>query len=148
MLNRKEAKHSGHGVIWCTVAVLEWREWGKPRGPQISRYAFGIWTWYKSEYLPFELPCSVKPKPCWTLHVILRNTTGPVERLESCQCFSLQQMVNISTLWVLDSKLNLHRRFLGVSRLRLTIRRVAILTDVSYFSSVSWGILGGGGSQI
>lgn len=46
----------------------------------------------------------MKPKVCWTLHAMLRNRHRPAEPLESCQCFSLKQMVNVLTRWVLDVK--------------------------------------------
>jgi hypothetical protein len=80
-----------------------------------------------------------------TMMDIAREETRhrPVERLESCHCFSLKHMVNVPTRWILDVKITMHRHFLGKSRLPLTIRRVAILTDVSWLSSVSWGILWG-----
>jgi hypothetical protein len=59
----------------------------------------------------------------------------PVERLQSCQCFSLKQMVNVPTRWGLEVKLTLQLHFLGVSRLRLTIRGVAVLTCFLVFPS-------------
>ena len=66
----------------------------------------------------------------------------PVECLESCQCFSPQQMVNVPTRSVLDVKLTLHHYFLGVSRLRLTIRMVAVLTYFLVFISFLRHIMG------